>query len=182
MVPELGERFGNEGSETFDFGTGVDPLNFTSATPDLPDTFLLQLDGAGNTTWARQVSGAGTVAYARLTVGASGSIYTAGSFDGTADFVGTGKSLASTAGQDAYIARWNTDGTLLWVRQFSGSSAVNAQNLVADSDDNVYMAGRFLGTADFDPDAAGTFNLTGNGPNEPFRQGTKPTRNISPDS
>jgi VCBS repeat-containing protein len=146
--------------ETVNFGTTANPINFTSGSPDLWDTFLLKLDATGNTVWARHVSGAGTVGYPRLTVSANDAIFTAGSFDGTADFIGTTTTLTSMALRDAYVARWNTDGTLLWVRQFTGTSQVMPQHLVADAVDNVYVAGRFKGTADFDPDAVTAFNLS----------------------
>ena len=77
------------------------------------------------------------VGYARLTVSASGSIYTAGSFEGTADFVGTATTLTSTALLDAYVAKWNTDGTLIWAEQFNGTSIIYPQNMVSDAADNI---------------------------------------------
>lgn len=145
--------------ETVNFGTDTDPVLLTSASSN-PDTYLLKLDAAGNTTWARQVSGPGTVGFSRLTVSANGAIYTAGSFDGRANFVGQATTLTSAAGKDAYIARWNADGTLMWAGQFAGTSDVIPQRLETDAHDHVYVAGRFKGTADFDPDSAGAFELT----------------------
>ena len=51
-------------------------------------------------------------------------------------------------------------GSIVWTRQMEGNGA--ASGVAVDGSGNVYTAGRFEGTIDFDP-SGGTFNLTSDG-------------------
>jgi hypothetical protein len=93
-----------------------------------------------------------------------GSVYTTGSFDGTADFdPGAGTTnLTSLGGYDVFVLKLNSSGDLVWVKQFGGAFYDYSFSAAVDGSANVYTTGAFNGTADFDP-GVGTTNLAPSG-------------------
>ncbi len=88
-----------------------------------------------------------------ITADASGNIYTSGSFESTTVF-GTGAgatTLTSKGGRDAFVAKYDSFGNLLWVKSFGGPLTDQVKDVAVDRDGNVVMAGEFYGSVDFDP-------------------------------
>ncbi len=56
----------------------------------------------------------------------------------------------------------DSSGELVWAKSLGGSSHDQAMDVASDDSGNVYILGRFKGTADFDP-GLGVSNLTSNG-------------------
>ena len=99
----------------------------------------------------------------------SGNVVATGSFEGTADFdPGSGTTnLTSGGSRDIYVTKLDSSGELAWARQMGGVSSASGHSVALDSSGNVYVAGRFRGTADFDP-GSGTQNLTSKGGEDGF--------------
>lgn len=99
----------------------------------------------------------------------SGNVVATGSFEGTADFEpGSGTTNLTSGGYtDIYVTKLDSSGELAWARQMGGASQAKGHSVALDSSGNVYVAGRFRGTADFDP-GSGTQNLTSNGGEDGF--------------
>ncbi|MGI4822473.1 MAG: T9SS type A sorting domain-containing protein [Janthinobacterium lividum] len=76
----------------------------------------------------------------KIVVDAAGNSYIAGDFSGSFSLGAT--TLSSQAG-DGYIAKRDSAGTWLWVRQIGGSSNDRAQSLGLDATGRVYLAGEF---------------------------------------
>jgi len=77
--------------------------------------------------------------------------------------------MASTFGTfDTYVLKLDTSGDFQWVKQFGGSSFVNAKALHTDSLNSIYITGSFSGTADFNPDNGIISNLVSSGGDEIF--------------
>lgn len=91
----------------------------------------------------------------------AGHVYTTGTFTGTTDFdPGQGvTNLTSAGSNDIYVAKFDTNGTLLWAKAMGGAYSDGATAIAIDPAGNVYTTGGFCGTADFNP-GAGTFNMT----------------------
>ncbi len=98
-------------------------------------------------------------------------MYLTGQFRGTADFEpgpGVTSLTSDTDSDDIFVARYTADGSLVWARRIGGiSSSESGEDLAVDSSGNVYVAGYFSNTVDFDP-GPGTTTLTSQGPNNAF--------------
>ncbi len=114
--------------------------------------------------WAKQIGGTSVDDATGVALDASGNVYTAGGFNGTADFdPGPATfNLTSAGGRDAFVSKLDSNGTFLWAGRIGGTSSDELRSVALDASGNVYTAGDFRGTADFDPGPA-TFNLTSAG-------------------
>lgn len=103
-------------------------------------------------------------AYAEMTVDVSGNTLTAFDFSGTVDVdPGSGVSNLTAAGQsDAGVSKFDTGGALTWTYRTTGinSSEVRPSGIATDAQGNVYVAGGFYGTVDFDPTGSSNDTLT----------------------
>ncbi len=99
-----------------------------------------------------------------IVVDDNNNVFVGGYYSNTATFSTAGGpvTLTSSGLTDSYLWKLNSTGTTLWVKSYGGSDNEENSGLKADSDGNIYFAGRFSGTADFNPEA-GFLNLTSNG-------------------
>lgn len=110
-------------SGTADFDPSAATHNLTSSGGN--DIFLARYDSAGNFLWAIAIGGAGEeLTYADPAVDEYGHIYICGVFDAGADFNPNGQTylLNNRGGQDGFIAKYDSTGTLIWARGMGGSS------------------------------------------------------------
>ncbi len=95
----------------------------------------------------------------------SGNTYSIGLFSGTVDFdlsANIYNVTSSVSGNDAYILKLDSAGLFVFVKTFeatTSTSILNISEITLDSNNNFYITGNFMGTIDFDPNAA-TFNMT----------------------
>ena len=87
-----------------------------------------------------------------------------GSVDLDPDMMGS-TVLTSEGSSDIFVQKRDPNGNLLWTAHTGGNSWDSVHALVVDNSGNVYVAGRFNATADFDP-GPGTINLTSEGEND----------------
>lgn len=123
---------------------GLKPVNLTSSNVD---SLVTKYSSAGGMQWMQQISGGG--ALAGLATDSSGNVYLAGNFR---DSISLGSwTLNSNGGSDAFVFKLNPDGQVLWGYNFGAAADDSATTLTADYAGNVYLAGKFQGTADFAP-------------------------------
>jgi hypothetical protein len=80
---------------------------------------------------------------------ASGNVYITGTFQQTATF-GSLPTITSAGGYDIFIVKYNSSGIPQWVQKAGGLGTNDAGSSIAlDVLDNIYIAGRFGGTATF---------------------------------
>jgi len=152
---------------TVDFNPGAGTHSLTSV--GAKDVFVQKLDASGNFVWAKSFGGTDGDAGLFLSIDASGNIYTTGSFSGTVDFdPGTGTyNLTSAGHNDVFIQKLDASGNFVWAKSFGGADLDGGNSLSIDASGNIYTAGWFQGTVDFDP-GAGTYNLISEGGNDVF--------------
>ena len=146
---------------TVDFDPGAGISNLTAVQPDV---FVSKLDSSGNFVWAKSFGGTSTDNGNAIAIDASGNVYTTGYFYVTADFdPGAGiENLTSTGLQDVFVSKLDSSGNFVWAKRLGGTNTDNGNAIAVDASGNVYTAGYFHETADFDP-GAGIENLTSAG-------------------
>ena len=155
--------------ETVDFDPGAGVYNLISQ--GATDIFVQKLDTDGNFAWANRMGGSGIDIGESVAVDYLGNVYTTGSFLGTVDFDPGMEvyNLTSQGGADIFIQKLDTDGNFVWAKSVEGSHADNGRSIAVDTSGNVYTAGTFIGTADFDP-GAGVYYLSSEGDMDIFIQ------------
>jgi outer membrane protein assembly factor BamB len=115
------------------FGTGIlDPDPY-------PEAFVRKYDSAGTLVWSREF---GTLDWEEgygVSADGLGSIYTVGLTEGELG----GPHLG---GQDAFIAKYNEDGTHQWTRQFGTTADDVAYSVSADQLGSIFVAGALNGS------------------------------------
>jgi hypothetical protein len=146
---------------TSDFDPGAATVNLTSVGGR--DIFITKFDIAGNYIWAKRMGSTGEDVGLSIAVDAAGGVYVTGYYQGTVDFdPGTGTTNLGGSGlNNAFIAKYSSDGSFAWADAIIGSDAYSA-GIALDASNNVYVTGYYQGTTDFDP-SANVANLTNAG-------------------
>lgn len=132
---------------TADFG-GTNLTSFGSN-----DVFVTKLDNAGTLLWVRQAGGTGDDFARSVAVHTNGDIALTGSFQRIADFGGisvTNRILANAPSGDVFVARYDSNGQLVWVKGAGGTSDDRARSVAFDRAGNVLVAGGFSTSITFD--------------------------------
>lgn len=122
--------------------------------------------------WAGAMGSDGTNACYAITMDHSaGAVYATGWFEGTVDFDPGSETfeLTSAGGQDIFISKFDIAGNFLWAVNLGGTSDDVGYSIAADAtaDGDIYVAGWFADTADFDPDTS-NFLLSSSGSTDIF--------------
>ena len=141
-------------------GTYADSMTFNGKTythnKGQKHAFMLKLDNTGKVVWFTPFTGTILQSVGGVVVDSSGNIYMAGSFKGT---LGYGSKTLTATVRDAYLAKFDSAGKVLWVSQVTGPGESHAYNLALDAKGNPVMAGYFDGaSATF---GSKTLNTTG---------------------
>ena len=99
--------------------------------------------------WAISAGGTQSDSPQLMTTDSQGNQYITGRFNGTTTIGNT--SLTSFGDYDIFIAKLDSSGSWLWVRQAGGTQADIGNGIAVDSAGNVYVTGGFVGTATFGP-------------------------------
>lgn len=150
-------------------------VNFNPRFPDArwitnPGTasglFLASYAPDGSNLWAiglgANLTNVFTEGYSTVALDSNGHCWLAGNFRGTCDFdPGPGVCTMTSRGQtDIFLARYDRGGAFQAVYQVGGTAQdIVSPGAMRSDGTNVFLTGRFAGTADFDP-GVGTSNLT----------------------
>lgn len=140
---------------TVDFDPGVGTVSLTS-NGGLWDGFITKIDSSGNLLWAKSFGGTSQDTPLSVTTDVAGNIYVTGSVSSSVDF-DPGAGTATKAGigiVDAFILKLDSSGNYAWAHRFGAASKVTqSQSVAADASGNVFFAGAFQGTTNFEPDS-----------------------------
>jgi hypothetical protein len=156
----------------FDPGNGVYNLEAIGQY----DAFILKLDPLGNLIWAKNIGSSGGVSEGNaISVDADGNVYTVGSFSYDADFDPSPTATFFLSAPyiifnnptNIFALKLNSNGDFVWAKSIGGTFSDVATALVLDATSNLYIAGTFTGTVDFDPNS-GISELVGAGSKDGF--------------
>lgn len=125
--------------------------------------YVSKLSPTGDFVWAFQIPALVEFGNIEITVDHDDNIYVVSELRYPTDFdPGPGVHILTPIGAwDAFVAKYNSNGQLIWAKQFGGpGDTVPRSDMVAvDNNNNVIVCGNFNNTVDFDP-GPGTFNIT----------------------
>ncbi|MCB9230622.1 MAG: hypothetical protein H6581_03120 [Bacteroidia bacterium] len=124
------------------------------------EIFVMKIDLSGNFIWARSAGGTGVDVPRSVCSDSTGNVYVTGYFQNSVDFdPGPGQEIRTANGdRSVFIWSFNKNGNFRWVNSFGGNDKDEGYSVSAGKNGQVYIAGQFTDTVDFDPDTA-TFCL-----------------------
>ncbi len=145
--------------DTVDF----DPGAGTSLLIGSPSSvFVAKYSSAGALVWAKAVNGVTSAYGFALCVDASNNVIATGRFVGNnIDFnPGAASSLLSSTNSvpDIFVLKLDATGNFVWAMRLGANNSDQAHSIKADAAGNIYLAGYFSATVDFD-NGAGNANL-----------------------
>ena len=127
--------------------TGAASLNY----------FLTKYNSSGTAQWVKQASSS----YYGIKIDAGNNLYLAGNYAGTVTFGST--TLTSQGSSDVFVAKYDSDGNVLWVKSAGGANFDYPLDIDLDKNGKVYIIGEFRGTF-----TLGSISKTAQGESELF--------------
>ena len=155
------------GSIDFNYGTGTNLLTSNGES----DIFIQKLDSNGDFIWAKNVGGTLWDIGRSIALDDNNNVFITGNYRETVDFdPGAGTNTITSNGiNDVFTLKLNSTGNFVWAKSIGSTSSDFGYGIVIDNLNNVYTAGYYYATVDFDPNA-GTTNLTSAGSYDVFIQ------------
>ncbi len=125
------------------------------------DIFIAKYDPDGNLLWATTAGGRGRDMAYSVATDAADNVLVAGRFNRIAEFGDV--ELKSIGDDDAFIAKFASDGTLAWAVSLGGRGDDAARGVATDNDGNALLTGSFRGKM-----AIGDMTLTSAGDSDVF--------------
>jgi hypothetical protein len=121
-------------------------------TDHFGDAYIAKYGPQGDFIWAKQLSGDGGHAVGEdIVVDDNGNVYAIGIFNGTVDV--DSETITTTGEYDSYVAKYDSNGNLLWVHHIQGFYADPNHDqrvvAVAEDDGRIYVAAVYEGSISF---------------------------------
>lgn len=161
--------------DTVDFDPGAGVFDLISNSEFLPggapgpppeiltDLYIIRLSSLGELVWAKQIDGASdrNRIYASL-ISDDGWLYLTGTVRDSISFDSGSLpyQIADSSHDEGFTVKYDLNGTLIWSKILHGlvlppvyDYGINPYDIQTDSIGNIYLAGEWYGTSDFDPNA-----------------------------
>lgn len=135
--------------DTIDFDPGLS--NFNLIASGYRNVFILKLDSIGNFIWAKNIGGSEFVEGLDIEISTKGSIYCTGWFTDSVDFDPSSGvfSQISKGDRDAFLLKLESNGNFSWVNVYGGIGWDIASCISINSNHDVYLAGSFFDSVQF---------------------------------
>ncbi len=132
-----------------------------SSVSDNYDSFVIKYNPNGKIMWATSINGGDVEIGTKVSADANGNVYATGYFTNSAminNYVATGdghvllspfgtlQSSRGGNGSDAYIVKYNTNGSTIWATNVGKSGFDKGTGIATDYYGNVYASGNFTGS------------------------------------
>jgi WD40 repeat protein/serine/threonine protein kinase len=122
------------------------------ATASDNNAFVLRLDPDGRFRWMRELGRSGQCLAHGIAVDEAGNVHVTGRFRGSlAAPPGSAATVWSKSNWDAFVAKLDQDGGVVWARRLGGPGAEAGQHIAVGPRGHVYVTGETTGEAEFDP-------------------------------
>ena len=109
------------------------------------DVFLAKFSNTGVLKWATYYGGSGADAALGIICDHSGNVYMCGQTSSTDSIASVGSYQSTNGGlDDAFLAKFNGNGNLIWATYYGGSNEDRAYALTLDINGNIYITGTTL--------------------------------------
>lgn len=117
------------------------------------DIFVVKLNSDGDYEWGTAFNETNNLAMYDMICDSESNVFVTGWFLDTVDLDPgqTVSEFTSNGWSDAFLCKLNSDGEYLWAQCFGGEKFEDGSGLGVDYDGNIYLAGKFARTVDFDP-------------------------------
>ena len=112
------------------------------------DIFIAKYSPDGTLLWAKNAGGSGYDYSSGIALDQTGNVYVVGFFNGSASWDGISK--ASSAQGDMFIAKYNNNGKILWVRNGDIGEDGYLYGIDTDKSGNVYVSSNLSGETHFE--------------------------------
>src|SRR5688572_12003928 len=161
-VHQWSQRYGGTGLENgvgiaLDASGNIAVTGYFSGTSNLGganlvsagqyDIFVAKYDGVGVHQWSQRFGSTNFDAGYSVAVDASSNVLLTGYFFGTVNFGGA--NLVSAGGNDIFLAKYSSLGVHQWSKRYGALSADGGTSIAVNASSEVFLAGIFVGTADF---------------------------------
>ncbi|TPE42586.1 T9SS type B sorting domain-containing protein [Pontibacter mangrovi] len=133
----------------------------TSLTTAGTGTYLAKYSNTGKVLWVNKISDTNVLDAGDLKIDASGNSYVVTTFAGTTAL--GGKSLTSSGASDIVVAKYNTNGGVVWATLAGGAASETGFGIAIDAAGNSFITGSFSGASSF-----GSANLSSAGSTDGF--------------
>ncbi|MFC2137198.1 CARDB domain-containing protein, partial [Bacteroidota bacterium] len=106
------------------------------------DIFIAKFDNLGNEIWARSAGGSDNDISNGIATDASGNVCITGCFYSSSILYGD-VTLINNGNSDVFIAKYDQNGNILWVKSAGSYSTDIAYGITIDLSDNIYITGEF---------------------------------------
>lgn len=133
------------------------------------DLYVTKLDPNGNWLWSNSLGQPGFAFYlvntgGAMTVDQAGNVYMGRCYRNSLDFNPSGGDLKTSAGGlDAFVTKYNTNGSYEWTHVMGGAQDDCVNALATSPNGDLLVAGNYQGSANFDPEGAGIQKTGGGG-------------------
>jgi len=129
-------------SATFDNSTTVFSVG-------LHDIFIAKTNATGALQWVKQAGGPNVDKALSIDADNAGNFIITGFYYATATF--DAQSITSAGLQDAFVAKYDASGVLLWIRSIGGTGSDAGNSVTFDNAGNIIVTGEFSGVCSFGP-------------------------------
>lgn len=111
------------------------------------DVFVAKYNSKGTLQWVQSAGGTLFDEGRGIVLDIEGNIYITGTFNSSARFGNI--SITSAGYSDAFVAKYNNNGNILWVKQIGGISYDVGNDIKIDTIGNVYVAGSYTNNSTY---------------------------------
>ena len=157
---------GTYNSATLSFGNDINSNPISISPIGNISSFIAKYNSTGDLLWAKKIGGNGPDDIRGIKVDSIGNLYIVGMYRSNIlsfgnDINDNPVNLTKTDADDAFIARYNIDGDLIWSINITGSGDQHAISVDIDSQNNIYITGFLANTINLGNDLDSTpVNLT----------------------